>query len=221
MGERCGDGRLKKLILVLLSLMLVATGCTSQSNSKTKSNKSEESTKKLSDKDLKELKEDMGQLDISLTYYDNFIGNIGYNVQEGMDAETVTAVKEMATKMLTNTQVETNKNDEKYLEKLNKLPLDTKAKKNYVDNYKKIRQYQNDWIDVLKNFSDQNISETATKLKENQDVYLEVSTDLGYARIELLKAAGLTEKQAKEYAQKSIKKIMQKYGDPEDVEQLD
>ncbi|MDO1605152.1 hypothetical protein Q2T76_03670 [Lactobacillus sp. YT155] len=212
---------MKKLILVLLSLMLVATGCTSQSNSKTKSNKSEESTKKLSDKDLKELKEDMGQLDISLTYYDNFIGNIGYNVQEGMDAETVTAVKEMATKMLTNTQVETNKNDEKYLEKLNKLPLDTKAKKNYVDNYKKIRQYQNDWIDVLKNFSDQNISETATKLKENQDVYLEVSTDLGYARIELLKAAGLTEKQAKEYAQKSIKKIMQKYGDPEDVEQLD
>lgn len=198
--------------------MLVATGCASQSNSKTKSNKTEESTKKLSDKDLKELKEDMGQLDISLTYYDNFIGNIGYNVQEGMDAETVTAVKEMATKMLTNTQVETNKNDEKYLEKLNKLPLDTKAKKNYVDNYKKIRQYQNDWIDVLKNFSDQNISETATKLKENQDVYLEVSTDLGYARIELLKAAGLTEKQAKEYAQKSIKKIMQKYGDPEDVE---
>ncbi|GKT04026.1 hypothetical protein [Furfurilactobacillus entadae] len=177
-------------------------------------------TKKLSTKQMTNLKERMYQLELSLAFYDNYIGNIGYNVQEGMNADTVAEVQEYTQKVLIEPQAAAQKTDAADLKAIGELKLPSKTVEKYTTDYQQLRTDQDHWITNLKNFNANNIAETWQALDAHQDEYRKLSTTFGKDQVALLKAGGMSDEEAGKTVQTLIKRAVKEVGDPTDAAKL-
>lgn len=205
--------------MLALMLILILGGC--GINKQTLNfNKPIRHEKKMSASKQKKMLETLYSMNVYVAYYDNYIGNIGYNVTDNMNSDTLAAIQDATSNVLVKPRDTALKEKDDGIKALNSYPLSKTDVNRFISDYKKIQNYQLGWISALEGLNETNADEVMKTLAANQTGYRDVSGQLAKDMETLLMDSGMTKANADRTLKSMDKKLVKEVGDPTDSEKL-
>ncbi|WP_167630285.1 hypothetical protein [Listeria valentina] len=215
--------------ILVPSLVLSLAGCGEETTDKKEASK-EKSTvvhkqpkkeKKISFS-LADFTQTMEKTMAEIIYLDNMDGNIGYNIQEGMNRDTYGFVQELSNEFLDKRYTAIHKESEEGMRKFERLGVDPDLLKKYKEAYQYVLDTVQKQRAIILTLNETNGKEVRAQLDQSfdQPTYMENSQKMALLEVEMAIKAGYKKEEAQKAIQEAKEKVMEKYGDPVDLAKL-
>lgn len=221
-------------ILLVSGMFLVVTSCSTNVKSKEDLNNmakqeavTEESTKKNETKEVSQAEKE-NDIRVLRTFYDkgtmldNMVGNIGYNVKEDMNSETLQVMRLFNKYFLEDLYKPLNSEYDKGLKEMQALSFGKDELDTFLSVSLKMDEVLEKGRSILLKLNADNISEVAEKYAKwdaDNDIYY-LGIEVGEAFSEMISTKYSKDEDIFDIVQAVIFKSMEVYGDPTEYQNL-
>lgn len=216
----------KLFIIVMIVLGLFIAGCDDSKDTAAKDEENfslQETTDnepvkeggheiEIDDEDIERVKEVLISYNALQIYYDNYVGNLSYIVNEDLSNQEKEEVREILDTLLVEAQQKVANISKEAKEKLKTLNFDKQELDKYTEMHDEIVKQQEKWKDLILTYNKANGKKIYETIQKNTSLYLKKNEAYGKQLVVLLESKGLPNEEARTIATEIISEAVTAYG---------